>query len=122
MLAAVRIVQDRTEEAIALYRQALAAEPQNLRTMNNLATLLGEQPGRTKEALEFIDRAIDLAGPQGWLLETKGEILLRDGRVDEALPLIQEAAVVGRARSPRAAAPGPSLSHDGQAGPGPQGP
>ncbi len=92
MLAAVRVLQDRVEEAIALYREALAAEPENVRTMNNLATLLGEQPAHAKEALEFIDRAIQSAGPQGWLLETKGEILLRQGRGEEALAMLQEAA------------------------------
>jgi tetratricopeptide (TPR) repeat protein len=92
MLAAVRIVQERADEAIALYRQALTAEPQYVEALNNLATLLGEQPGHAQEALEFIDRAVSLAGPQGWLLETRGEILLGAGRVEEALPLVVEAA------------------------------
>ena len=91
-LAAVRIVQDRTDEAISLYRRALPAEPQNTRLLNNLATLLSEQPGHAKEALEFIDRAIHLAGPQSWLRETKGAILLGDGRVDEALAMLKESA------------------------------
>ncbi len=92
MLAAVRILEDRVDEAISLYRRALAAEPQNIRALNNLATLLGEKPGHGKEALECIDRAVSLAGPQSWLLETKGAILLHDGRVDEAIALLKESA------------------------------
>jgi len=91
-LADVRIVQNRTDEAIALCRRALAAEPENTRLLNNLATLLAEQPGHARESLELIDRAIRLAGPQSWLLETKGEILLHDGRVEEALALLKESA------------------------------
>ena len=84
MLAAVRVLQDKADEAISLYQRALAAEPQDVRTMNNLATLLGEQPGRIKDSLALIDRA--------WLLETKGQILLRDGRVDSAIAMLQEAS------------------------------
>ena len=91
-LAAARVVQERLEEAIALYRRALELRPQSIATLNNLASLLGEQAGRTEEALGLIDRAIDIDGPQRILLETKGEILLRGNRVDDALPLIQEAA------------------------------
>jgi len=92
MLAAVRIVQNRTSEAISLYQKALVAEPQNIHALNNLATLLGEQPGHSKEAHEFIERAIHLAGPQSYLLETKGEILLRDGRIDDALALLRDSS------------------------------
>ena len=91
-LAAVRIVEDRVDEAIAVYRRALEIQPQSINTLNNLASLLGEQAGRTQEALELINRAIDIHGPQPILRETKGEILLRGNRVEEALPLIQEAA------------------------------
>ena len=80
------------EEAIRAHRRALDLQPQNIDALNNLASLLGEQAGGTKEALELIDRAINLGGPQRILQETKGEILLRGNRVDEALPLMQEAA------------------------------
>jgi tetratricopeptide (TPR) repeat protein len=93
-LAAARVVQERTDEAIALYQKVLAAAPQDLGVLNNLATLLGERKDGGKEALELVDRAINLAGPQGWLLDTKGEILLRNGKVDDALPMLEEAASV----------------------------
>ncbi len=66
MLAAVRIVQDRSDEAIALYQRALAAEPQNIRTMNNLATLLGEQPGTAKK------RSNSSIGPLTWPVRKAG--------------------------------------------------
>jgi tetratricopeptide (TPR) repeat protein/lipopolysaccharide biosynthesis regulator YciM len=92
MLSAVRILQDRPEEAIALAERALAAQPQDIRTINNLATLLGERTGRCEEAVGFIDRAIELAGPQAWLLETRGQILLRGGRIEDAIAVLHEAA------------------------------
>ena len=94
MLAAVRILEGRTDEAITLYHKVLAARPQDVRALNNLATLLGEQPAHVKESLEVIDRALNLAGPQGWLLETKGQILLNDGRIGESVVMLQEAATL----------------------------
>ena len=53
ILAAARIAQERTGEAIALYQQVLAAQPQDPATLNNLATLLGEQPGHGKEVAGY---------------------------------------------------------------------
>ena len=77
-VANIRVLQDRSDEAIELYRQILAQQPRNVEVLNNLATMLAEQPEpeKRKEALEYVEQAIKLAGPQPGLLDTKGMALL----------------------------------------------
>jgi Flp pilus assembly protein TadD len=65
--------------------------------LNNLATLLAEQPDKRQEALRYIDRAIGIIGPQAGLLDTKGMVLVFEGKPDEAVPLLEEAAATPQA-------------------------
>jgi tetratricopeptide (TPR) repeat protein len=97
-LAAIRVLEDRADEAAELYRQILRQQPKHPGALNNLATLLAEQPQpeKRKEALECVDRAIQLIGPQPGLLDTKGMILIFDGKPDLAVELLKEAASVPR--------------------------
>jgi Flp pilus assembly protein TadD len=100
LLAAVgtlRVAQGRSADAVALYRQALRRQPRQVDVLNNLATLLAEQDGQREEALAYVDRAIQLAGPQPGLLDTKGMILVFEGKPVEAVPLLKEAASVFQA-------------------------
>jgi cellulose synthase operon protein C len=90
--AALRIVQQQFDEACTLYRHLLELQPQNVGALNDLATALAEQQGHGEEALETIDRAIQLAGAQPNLLDTKGTILLSLGKVKEGVALLSEAA------------------------------
>jgi tetratricopeptide (TPR) repeat protein len=53
--------------------------------LNNLAWLLSDRPEASKEALQYIDKAIELAGPEGALLDTRGMILVRMGKLNEAI-------------------------------------
>jgi tetratricopeptide (TPR) repeat protein len=92
VLASVRVVQQRVDDAAGLYRSVLKLKPTDVQTLNNLATLLGEQPSTRQEAIQYIDRAIQIVGPQPGLLDTKGMILVFDGKADKAVPLLQEAA------------------------------
>jgi len=94
MLAGVRVVENRVDDAVGLYRKALAVAPRNVALLNNLATLLAEQPGDEvkQEALRHIDRAIEIVGPQPGLLDTKGMILVFQGKPAEAVPLLEEAS------------------------------
>jgi tetratricopeptide (TPR) repeat protein len=78
-VADVRAVQGKLDDAIRLYEQALKVQPNNVLVMNNLATILGEQPNQHDKAREYIDRAIELAGPSPPLLDTKGMILFHAG-------------------------------------------
>lgn len=92
VLASVRVVQQRLDEATGLFRQALTLKPDNVSTLNNLATLLSEQPENRKEALRYIDRAIEILGPQPGLLDTKGMILVFENKPGDAVPLLEQAA------------------------------
>jgi len=94
-VAAIRVLQDRSDEAIELYRQILAHQPRkSAEVLNNLATLLAErpEPEKRKEALDFVEQAINLVGPQPGLLDTKGMALFFDGKPDQAFASLQEAA------------------------------
>ena len=93
-LGGVRIREQRVAEAIDLYQRLLRLRPRDVVAMNNLATLLGEQPDKRSQALTYIDTAIQIAGPQPFLMDTKGMILLYDGKLDEAVKLLQAAASV----------------------------
>jgi tetratricopeptide (TPR) repeat protein len=92
-VANVRVAQDRSLEAIELYRQILAQQPKDIGILNNLATLLAEQPEpeRRKEALNYIEQAIKLVGPQPLLLDTEAMALFQDGKADQAVALLQQA-------------------------------
>jgi len=91
-LASVRIAQKQMDEVVRLYQRVLELDPKHLITLNNLATVLSELPGRGEEALETIDRAIDLAGEKPVLLDTKGMILVHEGKPEQAVPLLEAAA------------------------------
>jgi len=91
-IAGVRVVQQRGKDAVALYRRVLELEPTHLLALNNLATLLAEQPEQKGEALDIVDRAIKIAGPQAGLLDTKGMILVHAKKPDQALPWLKTAA------------------------------
>ena len=99
-LANLRIFQKQMDEAAKLYQRVLELDPKHLITLNNLATVLSELPGRSDEALETIDRAIDLAGERAPLLDTKGMILVYAGKPEQAVPFL-EAAAFSSASDPR---------------------
>ena len=94
LVANVRVLQDRSKDAIEIYRQLLKQQPKNVEVLNNLATMLAEQPApeSRKEALECIDRAIELAGQQPNLLDSKGMALFYDGKPDQAATVLLAAA------------------------------
>ncbi len=87
--ATLRHMQGRTDEAIALYRQALRKTPQNVLLLNNLAMVLLEVPGGEQEALQFISRAISLAGPINELRDTQALVLGKAGKSEEARRMLK---------------------------------
>ncbi|MHB8974107.1 MAG: tetratricopeptide repeat protein [Pirellulaceae bacterium] len=90
-VADVRVVQGRLEDAIGLYERVVTAQPDNLFALNNLATLLGEQPNGQEKALGYIDRALEKSGPATGLLDTKGMILFSAGQFDKAKVCLEAA-------------------------------
>ena len=95
-LASLRVVQQRTGDAIQLYRRVLKLRPKDAVALNNLATLLSEEEDTGEEALQLIEQAIRIVGPQAALLDTKGTILIYDGKADQAVPLLEEAATAAK--------------------------
>ena|GEM_PF-1986913 len=94
-LADVHSLQERYADAESLYRQVLHVDPQSLPALNNLAWLLGMQNRETDEALSLVERAIEAAGPTPQLLDTRGCILLSQGRTRQATADLQKAIANG---------------------------
>jgi tetratricopeptide (TPR) repeat protein len=91
MTAAMRIQETRMDDAIALLRKVVELRPRDVLAINNLATLLAEQPDKLDEGKKLLDRAISLVGPQAGLLDLKGVILIAEGKPHDAIPLFEEA-------------------------------
>ncbi|NLE38846.1 MAG: tetratricopeptide repeat protein, partial [Pirellulaceae bacterium] len=89
--AVVRSFQDRFEDAEALYRELLRQSPDNPTAMNNLAVLLARQGVKLDEAAKLIDRAIELAGENDELLESRAVVQLALKRPEKALEDLQKA-------------------------------
>ncbi len=85
------IMSGENDEAVRLLRQVLALDNKHRQAMNNLAMLLSFKPEGRTEAIQWIDRAIALAGAQPELLDSKAWILLQQREVAEAVGLLQDA-------------------------------
>ena len=71
-----------------------AASPNNLEALNNLAWLLAFQAGKEQEALELIDRAIEIAGSDPTLLDTRAVVYIQLGKPDPALESLRDALAI----------------------------
>ena len=88
--AIFRAAQEDRASAEKTYRKALKLSETDILVLNNLAYLICRQPDRQAEALELIDKAIELAGTQSVLLDTKAMILL-ESDPQQALQLLERA-------------------------------
>lgn len=86
------VAQGKYEPSIATFRKILTINPRHVPALNNLALVLAESPSKRREALELIEQAINVVGSHPGLLDTKGAILVYDGKSEEALPLLEFAA------------------------------
>jgi Tfp pilus assembly protein PilF len=85
-LAAIRLRQGRFDEAEALFRRTLASDSENPQALNDLAWMLTQrEPSKHQEALELINRAIEVAGENPALLDTRAVIFLQMKQPDRAL-------------------------------------
>jgi Flp pilus assembly protein TadD len=98
--AVLRTIQGRPREAIALFEAVVRNSPKHLLALNNVATLLAEQPGREKDALRYVEQAIGVAGRKPALLDTQGTIYLMQGDFASAVKYLEE-AVNSEAVDPR---------------------
>jgi len=98
-LATVRTMQQRYSQAESIYREVLGGSPSNLEALNNLAWVLAFQTGKEHEALAFIDRAIDIAGSNATLLDTRAVIYLQLGKTELALEDLRSALAISPEKS-----------------------
>jgi tetratricopeptide (TPR) repeat protein len=91
--ALLRHFQGRFDDEIQLYQAALERHPTDFLFLNNMAWTLSEERPRPDpaEALRRIDEAIRHVGRLPQLLDTRGVILTRLGRLDEAIAELDEA-------------------------------
>lgn len=76
--------------AISLYERAVAAAPDNLMALNNLAGLY--QLRKDPRALAMAERALAVAPDNPAVMDTVGWLLVEQGELDKGLPLLREAA------------------------------
>jgi predicted Zn-dependent protease len=83
-------------ESLKCYKMILEKEPKNPGTLNNLANILIEiSPENAKEALEYIDKAVEILPDNAVLLDTKGTVLILLKRYDEAAQALSVATKKG---------------------------
>ncbi len=73
------------------YREVLKDEPGNVVALNNLAFLLSQQTGQGREALTYIETAVNGIGRRADLLDTRGSVELALGQTQTALADFTEA-------------------------------
>lgn len=84
-LAKLRNMERRYDQAESIYREVLGSNPNNVEVLNNLSWLLAFETGKEQEALELINQAIEIAGADATLLDTRAVVYLRMGKTDLAL-------------------------------------
>jgi lipopolysaccharide biosynthesis regulator YciM len=72
-------------EAAVLYRRALAADPNSIVAKNNLAMVLAKSGGDLKESLSLAQGVVTLRPDIGAFHDTLSFVLLKAGKVDDAL-------------------------------------
>jgi cellulose synthase operon protein C len=90
-LAAVRRLQQDYAGVIALYRESLKTNNTDTLMLNNLAWLVALSERNGTAALESIERAIELDGPQANLLDTRAVAYLANNQPQEAVKDLKEA-------------------------------
>lgn len=90
-LAELRDLQKKYGEAEALYRQVLKSDRANGTALNNLAWLLAQKSDGAAEALDLINRAIEVHGPAPGLLDTRANVHLARDQTEPAIRDLEEA-------------------------------
>lgn len=79
------------DEAVRLFRRVLELRPKEAQAMNNLAMALALTPDSRDEAIEWLDNAIGIVGRNPELLDSKGWLLLQEGKLPEAIQSLNAA-------------------------------
>jgi tetratricopeptide (TPR) repeat protein len=84
LVGTLRLFQQRYQESFELFVRAEKLAPRSIMTLNNLAVAASEIPGREREGLARIEKAIELYGNTPELLDTLGTVQLACGLADKA--------------------------------------
>jgi tetratricopeptide (TPR) repeat protein len=83
--------QKRFDVAAQRYKRLLAAHPDHVVGLNNVAWVLAEELGKPEEAVSRAEAANELRPQQWWILDTLSWALAKAGRQEEALRRLDEA-------------------------------
>jgi len=86
---AVKLAQRDVEGALADFQAATAANPLDLDGYNNEATVLAESLNRTDEAVQALDRGLEICPQHAKMRAFRAVLLARQGKRDAALSDIQ---------------------------------
>ena len=84
LIAQVLVAEKKFGEAEEYYHRAMAVSPNDSSVYNNCAWMLTFVPGRTNDALNMIDKAIEMDGAESHFLDTRGLIYLTLGQGQKA--------------------------------------
>jgi predicted Zn-dependent protease len=91
-LAAIYGMQERLDDAELLLRDILRGDPNHVKALAHLAWILALRDQRKAgEALELIDRAIDVEGKTCLLVDTRAVALIRSGQPNRAAQELRDA-------------------------------
>ncbi|OYW15032.1 MAG: hypothetical protein B7Z46_01360 [Hydrogenophilales bacterium 12-64-6] len=90
-LAGIALGKRQPDQAIGLYQQVLKISPRHVMALNNLAAVLQER--NAPSAQEFALRAYQAQPDNPIVMDTYGWSLVQLGKIQEALPLLQQAAL-----------------------------
>jgi tetratricopeptide (TPR) repeat protein len=88
-------LQGRFDEEVRQYRAVLLNQPRNPIVLNNLAWALSEGLNQPSEGLEKIDELLAIAGRSAEHLDTRGVILTRLARFEQAARDLEESVKLG---------------------------
>jgi putative PEP-CTERM system TPR-repeat lipoprotein len=80
------------KEAIAEYKRVVHLFPKHIPALNNLAYLCAEDRGSLSAALQYAVQAYVLAPHDGSVQDTLGYVLLKNGKVEDGLKVLEKAA------------------------------
>ncbi|MFH1819780.1 MAG: XrtA/PEP-CTERM system TPR-repeat protein PrsT [Pseudomonadota bacterium] len=89
-LAGTYLQKQQTGQAVAEYRQIVKTSPNHVMALNNLAAVLEEQ--NDPSAFGYAQRAYGLQPANPVVMDTYGWSLLLQGKIQEATPLLKQAA------------------------------
>jgi cellulose synthase operon protein C len=83
----------RPQDAAEVFREVLKKDENNADALNDMAVVLILQNQNIEEAMSLIDRAIAIAGPLPYMLDTRAAVRLANRQGEEALADLEEAIV-----------------------------